>query len=198
MENEEKNVNVNLDEPAAPEESAEPKAPEVNPDDEKKYTDADVNAIIDKKFAKWKQDLERKETEAKKLAKMNADEKAKYEREKAERELADREAAITRRELAATAKETLAEKGLPSDLASVLDYTDAESCQASIAAVEKAFSAAVNKAVESKLKGGAPIPKAPEAGGVSREQFLRMTANERIALKMSDPELYESLKSKGR
>ena len=162
MENEEKNTNVNLDEPAAPEESAEPKAPEVNPDDEKKYTDADVNAIIDKKFAKWKQDLERKETEAKKLAKMNADEKAKYEREKAERELADREAAITRRELAATAKETLA---------SVLDYTDAESCQASIAAVEKAFSAAVNKAVESKLKGGAPIPKAPEAGGVSHEQF---------------------------
>ena len=145
MENEEKNTNVNLDNPAAHKEPAEPKAPEVNLDDEKKYTDADVNAIIDKKFAKWKQDLERKETEAKKLAKMNADEKAKYEREKAERELADREAAITRRELAATAKEALTEKGLSSDLASVLDYTDAESCQASIAAVEKAFSAAVNR-----------------------------------------------------
>ena len=43
--------------------------------DEKKYTDADVDAIIDKKFAKWRADQEAKESEAKKLAKMNADDK---------------------------------------------------------------------------------------------------------------------------
>ena len=56
--------------------SAEP-APQ--PQDEKKYTDAEVDAIIDKKFAKWKSEQEAKENEAKKLSKMNADEKQKYQ-----------------------------------------------------------------------------------------------------------------------
>ena len=44
-------------------------------------------------------------TEAERLAKMNAEQKAQYEREKKEKEIADREAAITKRELMATAKD---------------------------------------------------------------------------------------------
>ncbi|HGM9003160.1 TPA: hypothetical protein ACKQOS_001025 [Streptococcus pyogenes] len=37
------------------------------PQDEKKYTDADVDAIIDKKFAKWKSEQEAEKSEAKKI-----------------------------------------------------------------------------------------------------------------------------------
>ena len=47
------------------EEQKVPAEPEKQPQDEKKYTDADVNAIIDKKFAKWKSEQEAKENEAK-------------------------------------------------------------------------------------------------------------------------------------
>lgn len=137
--------------------------PEQQPlQDEKKYTDAEVDAIINKKFAKWQKDQDAKVNEAKKLAKMNADEKANYEMEQRNKELAEREQAIVKRELTATAKETLADKGLPSELASLLDYSNAEACNESISALEKAFTTAVNKAVESRLKGGAPIQKAPE------------------------------------
>lgn len=106
-----------------------------------------------------------KTTEAEKLAKMNEKEKSQYLQQKHERELADREAGITRRELMAQAKVTLAEKELPVGLADVLVYTDADTCNKSIAAVEKAFQGAVQKAVEEKLKGGKPPKKAPEPDG---------------------------------
>ena len=106
-----------------------------------------------------------KATEAEKLAKMNEKEKSQYLQQKHERELADREADITRRELMAQAKVTLAEKELPVGLADVLAYTDADSCSKSIASMEKAFQEAVQKAVDEKLKGGKPPKKAPEPDG---------------------------------
>ena len=88
---------------------------------------------------KWTALMDDKLSEADKLAKMNKEERAEYLRQKQERELKDREAAITRRELMAEAKNTLAEKKLPVGLAEVLNYTDAEACNKSMAAVEKPF-----------------------------------------------------------
>ena len=110
---------------------------------------------------KWTALMDDKLSEADKLAKMNKEEKAEYLRQKQENELKDREAAITRRELMAEAKNTLAEKKLPVGLAEVLNYADADSCNKSMAAVEKAFQEAVQAAVEEKLKGGTPPKKAP-------------------------------------
>jgi len=110
---------------------------------------------------KWTALMDDKLSEADKLAKMNKEEKAEYLRQKQEKELKDREAAITRRELMAEAKNTLAEKKLPVGLAEVLNYADADSCNKSIEAVEKAFQEAVQAAVEEKLKGGTPPKKAP-------------------------------------
>lgn len=114
---------------------------------------------------KWEALMDDKLSEADKLAKMNKEEKAEYLRQKQEKELKDREAAITRRELMAEAKNTLAEKKLPVGLAEVLNYTDAESCNKSMATVEKAFQEAVQAAVEEKLKGGEPLKKAPSGDG---------------------------------
>jgi hypothetical protein len=115
-------------------------------------------------------------TEAEKMAKMNAEQKAQYEREKQAKELADREAAITKRELMATAKEQLAEKGLPISLASVLNYSSAEECTASMDAVGKAFQEAVEKAVNDRLAGGKPPKKADNpAATYTMEQIKAMT-----------------------
>lgn len=61
--------------------------------------------------------------------------------------------AITRRELTAQAKVQLADKGIPTELAEILNLTDAESCKKSIEIVEKAFQTAVEKAVEEKQNG---------------------------------------------
>ncbi len=52
-----------------------------------RYTDADVDAIISKKFAKWQEQHEAKLAEAAKLAKMNATQGAEYERDQPQRRL---------------------------------------------------------------------------------------------------------------
>ena len=104
-------------------------------------------------------------TEAEKLAKMKSDEKAKYEQDKRTKELDKREKDITTRELKAQAYETLAEKNLPKELIDTLNFSDAETCNASIEAVEKAFQNAVKKAVEERLKGAKPVKPADQTTG---------------------------------
>lgn len=119
-----------------------------------------VETAVGKAREKWELLTNDKLSEAEKLSKMTKEEKAQYLAQKHEKELADREASITKRELMAEAKNTLTEKKLPLGLAKVLNYTDAESCKSSMAAVEKAFQEAVEAAVEEKLKGGKPPKKA--------------------------------------
>lgn len=113
----------------------------------------------------WETKQQEKITEAEKLKKMNADEKAKYEQDKRSKELDKREKDITTRELKAQAYETLAEKNLPKELINTLNFSDAESCNASIEAVEKAFQNAVKKAVEDRLRGSKPVKPAEQTGG---------------------------------
>nr|DAP78340.1 MAG TPA: capsid scaffolding protein [Caudoviricetes sp.] len=139
---------------------AEPKTPE--PQDEKKYTDAEVDEIIDKKYAKWKAEQEAKESEAKKLAKMNADEKKDYQLKQREQELATREAEIARKELTAEARSMLSERDLPVELVDVVNLTDADSVTESINAIQKSWEAAVQKGVSDRLKGSAPIKSAQQ------------------------------------
>jgi hypothetical protein len=120
---------------------------------------------------------DQKASEAEKLAKMNADEKARYEMDKRTRELDAREAEISRKELKATAKATLADKKIPSSLADLLDYSNAEKCNASIDTMEKAFMEAVETAVKDRLKGSAPIKKAQEDGS---KDSMKKTIEEAI------------------
>lgn len=174
--------------------AAEPKQPE-QPKDEKKYTDADVDAIIDKKFAKWKSEQEAKESEAKKLAKMNADDKQKYEMDKREQALAEREAEISKRELTAEAKSILSERGLPSELIDNVNLTDADSVRTSIDKLQSAWELAVQKGIAEKTKGGAPIKRAPsDSGEITKEQFNKMGYASRNELLQNNPELYRKLK----
>lgn len=130
---------------------------------EKTFTQEEVNKIVQDRLAKEKVKNEKAQEEAKKLAKMNADEKAKYELEKKEAEFAKREAELNKRELTATAKDILAEKGLPQELHSILNYESADSVNESIKVVEKAIQKAVEKAVEDRLKGSTP----KDSGSVS-------------------------------
>lgn len=166
---------------------------ETQPQDEKKYTDADVDAIIDKKFAKWKSEQEAKENEAKKLAKMNADEKQKYQLDQREQELANREQAIARKELTAEAKAMLSERGLPVELVSVVDLSNAEAVTESVASIQKTWEDAVQKGVSDRMKGSAPIKTAPQQSTeLTKAQFYRMTHAEKANLKQTNPELYDS------
>lgn len=133
---------------------------------------AKIDSLIAKTVARERanrdKDIEAAKTEAEKLAKMNAEQKADYERQQQELKLLEREAVITRRELRATALETLAEKGLPKQLAEILVFTDAASTSSSLDAVEKAFRESVEAGVNERLRGGNP-PGGGKGGSIGQK-----------------------------
>lgn len=141
-------------------ETQEPAELETTKVDEKKYTDAEVDEIVNKKYAKWKAEQEKADSEAKKLAKMNADEKQKYQQDQREKALAEREAELARKEMTAEAKSMLSERDLPTELVKVVDLTDADSVKQSVQEIQDVWQKAVQKGVEERIKGNAPIEKA--------------------------------------
>ena len=137
----------------------------------KTFTQEELNAIIDRRLERERKDaqarIDKAVTEAQKLAKMSADERAEHERQELQKKLAEREAEITKRELRAEAKSQLSDKGLPVELAEVLPYTDADTTNAALVAVEKVFRQAVEKGVTERLKGNAPKVSQPAPHGDS-------------------------------
>lgn len=133
--------------------------------EKKTFTQEELDAILGKEYAKWQKEAEGKAAAARQegeaLARLSLKEREEREREAREAELQKREADISRRELRAQALEALAEKGMPTELADVLDYADEERVKASLGAVEKAFRAALDRSVSQRLKGSPP--KAGEA-----------------------------------
>lgn len=129
-----------------------------------------VNTAVTNAQEKWQALTDDKLSEAEKLAKMTKEEKAQYMQQKKEKELSEREAAITRKELMAEARNTLAGDDLPQELAEVLNYTDADACKKSMETVKAAFQKAVEAAVEEKLKGGKPPKKATETDEQKTQQ----------------------------
>lgn len=189
-------------EPAA-EPGAEPDAAAQEPSQEptqqpRMFTQEELDTAIANRLSRYKRDeAKRIETarnegrsEAEKLAKMTEDQRLEHERQRAEQAAKDREAAIaareaeiTRRELRAAAIDTLAQKGLPRGLEAILTYTDADSCNASIDAVEKVFREAVQEGVNERLR----------ASGVS----LRNSSNNDYS-RMSDADYYAATYTPGK
>lgn len=130
------NPNPNDPEPKEPEPKG--KEPEPKPADEKKYTDKEVDEIINKKFAKWAKDKEKEiadaKAEAEKLAKMNADQKKEYEMEKLQEENKKLKAEAMRVELGKTASAMLKEYEIEAtqDMLEFVVGKDAETTKANI------------------------------------------------------------------
>ncbi|HGP8781547.1 TPA: DUF4355 domain-containing protein [Streptococcus pneumoniae] len=127
---------------------------------ERTFTRAEIGKMLSAERSKWEAEQEAKENEAKKLAKMNVDEKQKYQLDQREQELADREKAIARKELTAEAKAMLSERDLPVELVNVVDLTNAETVSESITSIQKAWEESVQKGVSERMKGSAPIKNA--------------------------------------
>lgn len=135
--------------------------------DEKKYTDAEVDAIIDKKFAKWKAEQEAKEDEAKKLASMNEKEKADYEHDKLLAELQSLKDEKTRYEMTNIARTMLSEADitLPDELLGRLVTLDAEETKNAVTSFISAFQSAVSEEVKKTIRQETPHL----GGGVSKQ-----------------------------
>lgn len=136
---------------------------ETKQEEVKTFTQDEIDEIVksnvDRAVAKALHKADEQRKEAEKLAAMNAKEKAEYEMNKKRQDLEKRERDIQLRELTAEAKDMLIEKGLSSDLASILDYKDAESVKESINIIEAAINKEAEKQVVERLKGRTPKTK---------------------------------------
>ncbi|WP_107838960.1 DUF4355 domain-containing protein [Metasolibacillus meyeri] len=146
------------------------------------YTEQELQAKVDEALAQAKADIENEvasaRSEAEKLAKMNADEKAQYELEKREQALATKEQKIAARELRSETLNMLADAkyNLPADVIDLVLGTDAETTTKNIETFKKVFDAAVQKVVDERLAGKSPTvgngtQQAQGAEELAREQF---------------------------
>lgn len=165
---------------------------------EKKYSDEDLNAILDKKFKKWQQQKQKEIDEAAKLANMNAQEKAEHERDQLKAELDELKRANTRAEMESTARSILQESGvnIPDNLIKMIITDEADTTSDNVKAFIKSFNSAVTAEVKNKLSG-----KAPQAGtsnkssGITKADILKEKNNhKRQALMREHPELFPNLK----
>lgn len=140
---------------------------------EAKYTDADVDRIINRKFAEWEAKQQKKVDEAARLAEMSAQQKAEYERDQLQKELDALREKDTLSGMMKSARKMLSDQSVSVDdeLLELLVSTDADKTKAAVNKFADAFSRAVKSAVEDKLKGVSPRRSVPESG-VSREQIL--------------------------
>lgn len=121
---------------------------------ELKYSDEDINTIVDKKFAKWQEKKESEINEAQELAKMNAQEKAEHERDKLEAELNQLRQAQTRSEMTSAARAMLKDNEIAIDdqLLTLLVDVDAEKTKNNVDSFKETFNDAVEKEVLKRIK----------------------------------------------
>lgn len=144
-----------------------------NPD-EPKYTDKDVDEILNRKFAKWQEKQQKAVDEAKKLSAMNAQQKAEYERDKLQKELDEYKRRASLAEMSKTARKMLSESGItiPDELLSMMVTTDAEQTKAAIDGFTKVFTESVESAVKEKLRGETPRKGSGSAATMTKEQIM--------------------------
>lgn len=168
---------------------------------EKTFTQAELDAIIQKEKAKAKRSAEKeykaKMDEAEKLRKMNADEKAEYEAKKQAAYIAELEAKINRSGLEKEASKMLSEAGIVAgdEILAFVVKDSAESTQEAVNGFTELVNQLADNKVKEMLKGKTPRKvEQSTAGAITKEQFDRMGYKDRNELLQSNPELYAQLK----
>lgn len=154
---------------------ADPTGTEPKNEPEKKYTDEDVNRIIDRKFAEWEKKQSKAKSEAEKLAGMNAEQKEKYENEQLKKQVQELLRKDALGKMATVARGMLGEKNISvsDDLIEMLISDDAEKTKSSVDSFINAFQSAVEKAVKDALKGNTP-KKTSEPASITKEQIMKV------------------------
>lgn len=169
---------------------------------EKKYSDEDVNQIIDKKFAKWQKELEAKEqekeeavAEAERLAKMNAEDKQKYEYEKLQKELDEYKRKDNQYQMSKEANKMFKEKNInvSDDVLSFVVKGNADDTKKAVNAFIDLFNVEVEKGVKEALSGKSPRVNIAKTKKVTAEELKQMSYEEILEFKRESPERYKQL-----
>lgn len=142
-----------------------------------KYTDEDLDRIIQEKKAKWDKQAKEAEEEAKKLAKMNAQQKAEHERDKLQKQLDELLNEKARADMAKEARKMCAEANVnvSDDILASIITSDADTTKEAVESFIELFKGEVEKAVKDALKGNSFKRGTGSNGGVTKEDIMKVS-----------------------
>lgn len=165
---------------------------------DKTFTQDELNHIVQERVqravAKAQKDAEDKikqaQSEGERLAKLTKDERAKEEEAKRLADLEAREKAIAVKELRIETQSLLSDEGLPIEFLDVVMADTAESVKDNIASIRKVFDEAVEKRVNERLTQDKPR-RGATAGAMSKAEIMAVKdASERQKLIAENLELF--------
>ncbi len=139
-----------------------------------KYTEADVQKLIDQKLAEWEAKQNSKTGEAAKLAQMSAQERAEYERDKLQKQVDELLKEKSMGEMQSTAREMLSAESInaPDEIVKLLVTDDAEGTKKTVNAFVSLFKNSVKNAVADALKGKSP--KVGTDGTITKDDIMKI------------------------
>ena len=151
-------------------------------DGEKRYTVKEVDELIKRKKAEWEKTRKKEDDEAKKFAKMNAQEKAEYKQQQLEKRIQELEDEKTLAGMRDEARKQLSEKGIniSDNLLEFMVSKDAEKTKKAVDSFAEMFNAAVNEAVKGKARQTTPKEGGGFSGGKSSLDIGKMAREARI------------------
>ena len=183
--NETENVDVHDEVPAEPQKQ------------EKLFTQEEVNNIIEKRLNKEKSKWKNEVDQAKRLAEMSAEERAKEEFRMQKAEFEKERAEFERERLLIQTQKELNAKNVPVEFAEMLVRDDAESTKEAIDNFANLYVQSVEKGVSYKLKGRPPKTKStPNTDGLDRASFMKLSLAEQQKMARENPERYKELTKK--
>lgn len=146
-------------------------------DGAKKYTDEEVDALIERKFAEWQKKHEKQQAkldEAERLKNMSDQERKDHEMEELREQVSALQKKETMAKMSTTARTMLSAKGITVDdnLVGMLISEDADATKSAVDAFIIAFQDAVSKAVKDALKGEAP--RKGGSSGLTKKQIMKV------------------------
>ena len=164
---------------------------------EKLFTQEEVNNIIEKRLSKEKNKWKNEVDQAKRLAEMSAEERAKEEFKMQKAEFERQRAEFEKERLLIQTQKELSAKNVPIEFAEMLVRDDAESTKEAIDNFANLYAQSVEKGVSNKLKGRPPKTKqTPNNDGLDRASFMKLSLAEQQKMARENPDRYKELTKK--
>lgn len=170
---------------------AEPQKPQ-----EKLFTQEEVNNIVEKRLNKEKNKWKNEVDQAKRLAEMSAEDRAREQFKIEKAEFERQRAEFERERLLVQTQRELSTKNIPVEFADMLVKDDAESTKAAIDNFAALYNQSVEKGVSNKMKGRPPKTKQTSSDGLDRAAFMKLSLAEQQKMAKENPDRYKELTKK--
>ena len=186
MENQNINVNDTVEDKV---EGGATESNTVEVKEEKTFTQAELDKILNKKFAQWQKKTEEAKQEAERKAKLTEAEKLAEERKEFE---AMRKQFEYEKRVNSTSK-TLASNNLPVEFADFLIAEDDEATTQRVDLFKSAFNEAVEREITQRLRGTTPKTSTKASKSITKEEWNKMNLVQRQKIYNSNRNLYDEL-----